>query len=75
MKDLDKLNFAADLMEKVNEIHGETFLDIQVDPEEMEVTFDMQSSSMVYAIHISLLLNVTYYSEARGNKVIHTIQP
>ena len=60
MKTTVKLHYAADLMEKVNEIHGETFLDIQVDPEEMEVTFDMQSSSMVYAIHIEQLLNVTY---------------
>ncbi len=73
MKTIDKLHFAATVMENVNEIHGETFMDIQIDPEAEEVTFDIASSDLRLAIHLEQLLAMSYYSEIREGKIIHTI--
>ena len=50
-------------------------MDIKVDPEEEEITFDLKIRDIDLAIDLTRLLAMSYYPEAKGDKIIHTIQP
>ena len=75
MNTIEKLRLAATVMENVNKFHGETFMDVKVDPEEEEITFDLKIRDIDLAIDLTRLLAMSYYPEAKGDKIIHTIQP
>ena len=75
-KEIQRLKFATKAMLQANQGHcHEIFMDIELNEEGEEITFDIMGHDSHYAMDLARVFNLTYLPEAKGDRILHIIAP